>query len=273
MSSDVVGLYVRVSDPDQNPERQLRDGREYVLDAYDDPEIETYVDVISGVDESRGDEYDRLMSDIADDEIDVVVVDEISRLSRLGAGAIASFIEHALEYETSVKDLEIGLEVSLEDSLVDQAVTQMIAGLMGDLARVEHRQKLRRIESGIRSAQEAGKWTGRAPRGFTVDESTGVLRVDTAEFLRVRASLERVVDGESVTSVADASGIPESTLRTLRDDRLDMYFDGVADDDRVDQALDELRPLPDPDVALEGDQDVDELRERVDEIEQALHEE
>jgi DNA invertase Pin-like site-specific DNA recombinase len=258
-----------VSDPDQDPERQLRDGRDYVLETYDDPSLETYVDVISGVDESRGEEYDRLTANIEADDLDVVVVDEISRLSRLGAGAIASFLELALENDTSVKDLEIGLEISLDDSLVDRAVKQMLAGLMGDLARVEHRQKLRRIESGIRSAQAAGKWTGRAPRGFVVDENTKVLRVDTAEFLRVRAALERVVDGEPVASVADASGIPESTLRTLRDDRLDLYFNGVADDDRVDQALDELRPLDDLKVDQDEDE-IDELRDRLDKLESAL---
>lgn len=265
-----MGLYVRVSDPDQDPRRQVRDGREYIFEQYDDPEIEPYVDVVSGVAESGGDEYQRLTDDIAAGELDVVVVDEISRLSRLGAGAIAEFLEHALENDTSVKDLEIGLEISVDDSRVDQAVTQMLAGIMGDLARVEHRQKLRRIESGIRSAQAAGKWTGRPPRGFTVDD--GVLRVDTAEFLETRRALERVVDGERLVDVEESTGIAESTLRNLRDNRLELYFDGEPeqyDDERkreiVDDALDDVRPLPDVDG-----RDEDDLEARIRELEQAV---
>jgi DNA invertase Pin-like site-specific DNA recombinase len=243
----VVGLYARVSTDEQDVDRQIGDAREYAA-TYDDADVRLYPDVISGAASDRGGEYERLWDDIADEKLDVVVVHELSRVSRLGAGAIHELLEHCLEHQTSVKDLEVGLEIDLDDSPVTSAVKQMIAGIMGDLARVEHKQKLRRINSGINAAQNAGKWTGRPPRGFYVDDKTSVLHVETAEFLETRRALERIEAGEPVTDVADACGIPESTLRRLRDQRRELYFDGNTDDDRVDAALEEERPLPDHDV-------------------------
>jgi DNA invertase Pin-like site-specific DNA recombinase len=46
-------------------------------------------------------------------------------------------------------------------------MNEMIAGLLGSLAKIEHKQKMRRIRSGIEAAQSAGTWTGRPPRGST----------------------------------------------------------------------------------------------------------
>ena len=112
----------------------------------------------------------------------------MSRLSQLGGGEIHNFLQHALEHETSIRDLEVGLDLDVDDSMVDQAVTQMIAGLMGNLARIEQTQKVRRIQSGIDAAQEAGKWTGRPPTGFEVID--GHLQVAPEEYLRVRAGME-----------------------------------------------------------------------------------
>ncbi|WP_256394200.1 recombinase family protein [Natronoarchaeum rubrum] len=241
-----IGLYARVSTDEQDVDRQIADAREYAEANYTDPEIELYPDVVSGAAQSRGEEYERLWADIAEGKLDVVVVHELSRLSRLGAGATHEFLEHALENDTSVRDLEVGLELNLDDGVVDRAVKQLIAGVMGDLARVEHKQKLRRINSGIRAAQDAGKWTGRPPRGFTIGEDKR-LHVDVEEFLLTREALARVERGESKSTVADKTGIPLSTLSRLYEDRSELYLAGDAAeyDDRVDQAVDELRPLDD----------------------------
>ena len=259
-----VGLYARVSTEEQDVDRQIKDARNYAEPEYPDADLELYADVISGASENRGEEFERLWNDIADDQLDAVIIHELSRISRLGAGQIHEFIQHCLEHETSVKDLEVGLEIDVDASLVDQAVKQMIAGIMGSLAEIEHKQKLRRINSGIKTAQNAGKWTGRAPRGFYVGEDDQRLHVDVEEFLRVRAALERCEDGDAVATVADNIGIPESSLRYIRndDERLAMYFYGEADDERKDAALEEIRPLPELDV----DDDLD-LEERVDELE------
>ena len=101
----------------------------------------------------------------------------------------------------------------------------MVANLMGDLAKIEHQQKLQRIESGIRAAQEVGKWTGRPLRGFETNEE-GYLHVVPEEFLHTREALARVERGESRRSVAEETGIPLSSLRRLYDNRRELYLAG-----------------------------------------------
>lgn len=264
-----VGLYARVSTADQDVERQLQEAREFAADAYPDASIEMYPDVISGATEQRGEEFERLWTDIAEDELDAVVIHELSRISRLGAGQIHEFLQHCLDHETSIKDLEVGLDIDVDASMVDKAMKQMLAGIMGDLARVEHKQKIRRINSGIKAAQSAGKWTGRAPRGFYVGEDDQRLHVDTEAFLRTRAALERCESGEPVAAVADDLGMPESSLRYILDDdeRLRMYFYAEAEDERKAAALEEIRPLDEP--ALDEDEG---LKERVDDLEEKIDE-
>jgi DNA invertase Pin-like site-specific DNA recombinase len=245
-----VAIYARVSTNRQDPDRQVRELESFVDREYPDADLERYVDIISGTTDGGGKEYQRLRDDIAVDELGTVVVHELSRLSRLGGGEIHDFIQHALEHDTSVRDLEVGLSLDVDDSMVDQAVTQMIANLMGDLARIEQKQKIRRIQSGIASAKEAGKWTGRPPRGFTVVD--GYLRVDVEEFLRVRSAIERVAAGDSVGEVAEDTGLPVTTLRELYRDRPELYLHADTGDDRVDAALEDVRPLDKPRAEPEG---------------------
>ena len=241
-----IGIYARVSTTDQDSQRQLNELREFAEDTYDEPEIHAYADIISGTETERGEEYQRLRSNIEDGALDVVVVHELSRLSRLGAGEIHEFLEFCLSHETGVQDLEVGLEISLEDDLVDRAVSQLIAGVMGDLARVEHKQKLRRIQSGIDAAKEAGRWTGRPPAGFDVKD--GYLQVNADEFLTIRRALERIDQGYTYAEAADGTPVAESTLRALYDDRRDLYFYAEAEDERLQAAAQELQPLEKPDI-------------------------
>jgi DNA invertase Pin-like site-specific DNA recombinase len=128
-------------------------------------------------------------------------------------------------------------------------VSQLIAGVMGDLARVEHKQKLRRIQSGIDAAKEAGQWTGRPPAGFEIEG--GYLRVDADEFLTIRRALERVEQGSTYAEAADGTPVAESTLRTLYDNRRDLYFYAEAEDDRLQAAAQELEPLEEPDISTD----------------------
>ena len=244
---DTVAIYSRVSTSDQDASRQLHELRDFSEREYPNAEIVEFVDIISGTATDEAEQYQALRSEIAAGSVDAVVVDEISRLSRLGGGEIHDFIQHALEYDTSVRDREVGLSIDVDGSEVDQAVKQMLASLLGDLAKIEHKQKLRRIRSGIAAAQDAGKWTGRPPTGFTVDEESR-LRVDVEAFLRLRAGIERVAAGEDQVNVADDIGIATSTLKNAYTNRADLYLYGDADDERLEAAVDEITPLPEPEA-------------------------
>lgn len=260
-----AAIYARVSTSDQDETRQIEDCREALDDhPYEIESIETYADVMTGTKLDR-DGYRRLVDDVEDDQVDLVIATEVSRLSRSGAQEVMEFITHCLENGVSVEFTQSPVALRTEMDEVTKSIQRTIISLLSELANVEHKQKMERIRSGIRSAQNAGKWTGRPPRGFTVDEHSKTLRVDTVEFLNTRQALERVVDGDALTTVAEESGIPESTLRTLRDEKLDLFFDGDADDDRVDQALEDVRPLDDVDVETGSNVD-----ERVDELEKQV---
>lgn len=205
-----------------------------------------FADVVSGTTENGGEQYRDLWGAIETDGYDLVVIHELSRLSRLGAGEIHRFIQHCLEHETAIESLDIGLSIHVDDPRLQQTVYTMIANIMGDLAKIEHQQKLGRIQSGIRAAQQAGTWTGRPPRGFTVGEDKH-LHVEPEEFLETRGALERIAQGESKHQVARDTGIPRSTLVRFyeNEQRRRMYLAGEGiEDDRLDTALEELRPLP-----------------------------
>jgi len=255
-----AAIYARVSTADQDLERQLHESHDHLEANYPEVgEVDEYADIISGADEDGGKEYRRLWNAVEDGEYDVVVVHEISRLSRLGPTEIHEFIQHCLENNAGIESLDVGLSIRVDDPSLQQTVYTMIANIMGDLAKIEHQQKLNRINSGIQSAQRAGKWTGRAPRGFYVGDDTR-LHVDPEEFLNTRHALERIANGESKRQVAEDSGIPRSTLTDLYENSQNLYLHGEADDERKDTALDELRPLPDLDIQ---DADGDDLDERI----------
>ncbi|ELZ56266.1 hypothetical protein C467_08805 [Halorubrum hochstenium ATCC 700873] len=73
--------------------------------------------------------------------------------------------------------------------------------------------------------------------------------------------MERVAGGESLADVADDIGVSASTLRELYNDRAELYLRGEADDDRVDAALEDVRPLSEP--AAEPPEDFNERLKRL----------
>ena len=248
-----AAIYTRVSTDEQDVSRQLEECCEHIARQFpeiDNSAIDVFADVVSGAAEDGGEQYRDLWAAIETNDYDLVVIHEFSRLSRLGAGEIHRFIQHCLEHETAIESLDIGLSIHVDDPHLQQTVYTMIANIMGDLAKIEHQQKLGRIQSGIRAAQQAGTWTGRPPRGFTVGEDKH-LHVNPGEFLETRAALERIAQGESKHQVARDTGIPRSTLVRFYEDeqRRRMYLAGEGiEDDRLDAALEELRPLSDPDL-------------------------
>ena len=257
-----AAIYARVSTADQDVARQLDEAGDH-LERLGVEDVEEYPEVVSGAaDTDTREVYNDLLDDVAGGAYDLVVVHEISRLSRLGPTEIHQFIQHCLEHDTGVEALDVGLKIHVDDGELQQTIYSMVARLMGDLAQIEHKQKLQRIRSGVRAAQSAGKWTGRPPAGFDVVD--GYLRVDPAEFLHIREAVARADRGDAFADVADDTGIAESTLRSLHQDRRELYLGAEAEDDRVDEALDDVRPLED--IRTE-EVDLADLRERVERLE------
>ena len=170
-----AAIYARVSTSDQDVSRQLDEAHEH-LERLGVEDIEEYPEIVSGAaDTDTREVYNQLLDDVESEEFDLVVVHEISRLSRLGPTEIHEFIQHCLEHDTGVEALDVGLKIHVDDGELQQTIYSMVARLMGDLAQIEHQQKLQRIRSGVRAAQSAGKWTRRPPAGSSSKMGTSAL--------------------------------------------------------------------------------------------------
>lgn len=260
-----AAVYARVSTSEQDKTRQVEECRDALDDLpYAVDSVTVYADVESGSVADR-EEFGQLADAVRAGDVDLVVTTEVSRLGRSGAQDVMEFVTLCLEHDTGVEFTQSPVSLRPDMDEFTQSIQRLITSLLSELAKVEREQKLERIQSGIRAAQDAGKWTGRPPRGFTVDEGSGRLRVEPEEFLRVRDAVERVVAGESPATVADDTGLPRSTVARLADERAELYLYGDADDDRVAAAVDSLGDLPDPD-AEPGDEPGDEFDQRVREI-------
>ncbi|MDB2294600.1 recombinase family protein, partial [Halorubrum ezzemoulense] len=137
-----AAIYARVSTSDQDVSRQLNEAREH-LERLGVDDIKEYPEIVSGTaDTDTREVYNQLLYDVESGEFDLVVVHEISRLSRLGPTDIHEFIQHCLEHDTGVEALDVGLKIHVDDGELQQTIYSMVARLMGDLAQIEHQQKL-----------------------------------------------------------------------------------------------------------------------------------
>ncbi|MDB2283523.1 recombinase family protein, partial [Halorubrum ezzemoulense] len=90
--------------------RQLDEAHEH-LERLGVKDIEEYPEIVSGAgDTDTREVYNQLLDAVETGPFDLVVVHEISRLSRLGPTEIHEFIQHCLEHDTGVEALDIGLK-------------------------------------------------------------------------------------------------------------------------------------------------------------------
>ncbi|ELZ43405.1 hypothetical protein C464_16802 [Halorubrum coriense DSM 10284] len=139
---------------------------------------------------------------------------------------------------TLASRLDVSPKIHLDDAELQQTIYSMVARLIGGLAQIEHQQKLQLIRSGVRATQSAGKWTARQSPASTAGD---------------------------FATIANDTGIAESMLRSLHQDRRDLYLGGEAEDKRIDDALTDVHPLED---ARAEDPEFEELRERVERLEE-----
>lgn len=86
----------------------------------------------------------------------------------------------------------------------------------------------------MRSASQFG---GKVCRNFDADRDEGEV-----SYIEVQEALERVENGESYNSVAKSLPITRQGLSKIHqdEDRRSWYLDGDADDERVQEAIDDL---------------------------------
>lgn len=233
-----AAIYARVSTADQDTESQLDVCTQHAENHDDIDEWTAYGDVQSGHEDDRED-YVRLKDDIRDGQYDYFICSEFSRISR-NDGEIKSFVADCLDRDMGFEVVQSSFSVAPDADDITKQALKIVADTLANIATMENLQKIDRIHRGIDHAREAGKWTGKAPKGFEVND--GYLQVVPDEFLSVRtALLEHHTEGASWTTLADAFDLNRSTLsRYYNNDekrRLYIHADGYDEMDRIEAAL------------------------------------
>jgi len=231
-----TGIYARVSTTKQSTDRQIQESREFIDNDAEREEAKIYADVESGASISR-DGIDELIQDIKSGKITKVVTWEYSRVARnfmFGIEFINLCIDEGVEIVT-VNDMFP--RIHGDGDVMDEMIGKFVAWMM-DFNR---QMTIERIQSGVDAAIDKGKWVGRPPFGFDTDED-GYLVIEPEDYVRMQTALEQaMLTDKSVNKLAKHHGVPQSTLnRAIKDeDRRKMYLYGEADDDRVDDAIDD----------------------------------
>lgn len=242
--SDSVASYVRSSTDKQEDQHQYDDIDEWARRNDIDPgDMDRYADYAqSGTDPGR-EQFVELIEQIRADEYERVIVWEISRLARLGS-TYQRFFEEAADSDTVINITNGWVEEVRPDG-----TGKLIADISAAVAEEERRKLISRVESGVRRARKEGKWLGEVPIGFERNDQ-GYLRPvidpeDPSEdgYLDIRAALQDIKDGESYRQAAKGVNTTRQTLSRIHqdEDRRAWYLDAESGDNRVQEALEQVR--------------------------------
>lgn len=243
-SEQHFSAYIRRSTADQKDEHQREDIRNW-LNNHDlsIEDVTIYAEQASGASEDRG-EFNDLIEDINSGDITDVAVWEVSRIAR--KGFLAQRFFDACEDNNTTIHVTNGSVRKIEPD----GHGRLVADIIASVAAEERRQLIRRTQAGMRRAREQeGKWVGQVPVGFITDD--GYLKpnldpdYDDSEtgFFDIVDALEAIENGESYNKAAKRT--PNVTRQTLsnihqNEDRRQWYVEAEADDDRVQEALEEV---------------------------------
>ena len=226
MTRPIAALYVRVSTKQQAVERQLRALHEYADRELPECEHLEVVDRATGTDTDRKG-YKHIMQ--STDELDHVVVHEVSRLAR----SIADFdrtVEQLHDAGTSVHIVSEGLHLPADDT---DPYSRALAQLLGVFAELDAAIIRDRVQQGLDVRLSDPEYHhGPAPIGFAKDDGRLVPTHEYPAVCRVLAAIES--DDMSVTAAAETLGTSRTTLyRALQHPEryeLDDPPDAPADD-------------------------------------------
>ena len=200
-----VGLYIRLSreDDDKNYESEsitnqksllLQYAKENNLRVYD-----IYIDDgFSGTNFDRPG-FKRLIKDIENKKINMVITKDMSRLGRdyIGTGELVEkfFPEHNVRYIAVTDNIDTYLDSTNNDIAPFKAI-------MNDFYAKDISKK---IKSSLKAKMKDGKYVGgRAPFGYTKDpDNKNQLLVDEEQAIVVRRIFDMALDGLSYYKIAD----------------------------------------------------------------------
>ncbi len=209
-----IALYIRVSTEDQaeNPEGSIRNQTERLKDyikmkSHDGDFgelVETYCDPgISAKDMNRP-AFQRMLKDIENKKINLVMVTELSRLTR-STKDFAEINEFFKEHDCKFLSLRDNFDSTT-------AAGEMIMLTIASFAQFERRQLGERIANAFQARSKRGLWNGGAlPLGYEVDpDKPGHLRIIQSEAEIVQKVFEFSLKHETLSTTGkglNAAGV------------------------------------------------------------------
>lgn len=185
----VVARYHRVSTSNQDLRRQTTATEEYVDRMNLGDETRQYEDASTGTDTDRSG-YKQLMADVEAGEIDAVVVNSVSRISR-SIRDLSRTVERLAQHETALHVIDQGMQLDPTDS---DPYQKAMLQLMGVFAELEAEITQQRVRDGIAARQESDEYHhGRPPLGF--EKEDGRL-YEAPNYDKVCLTLDQVEAGE-----------------------------------------------------------------------------
>ena len=201
-----VAYYIRCSTEEQNesPEGTIKNQEERLAltlrlknqmgEGYGS-HVGTYTDVKSGKDMNRS-ELRRLLRDIEGGSVDVVMVTELSRLSR----SIKDFSE-LWEFMLAHGCQFLSLRENFDTST---ASGEMMLFSLANFSQYERRQTSERVSANMEARARRGLWNGGVlPMGYEPDpDQRGNLRIVESEAETVRTAFHALISRGSVSAAA-----------------------------------------------------------------------
>ena len=152
--------YIRVSDEDQNPQRQIEALKDYEKELKNE---NIYIDKQSGKDFNR-DNYLELKKILRDG--DTLIVKELDRFGR-NKQMIKDELSWLSDKGVRAKILDIPttlMDLPEENTWVIKMVNNILIEVLGSIAEEERNKIRKRQEEGIAIAKREGKYKGRKPQ-------------------------------------------------------------------------------------------------------------
>lgn len=182
----------------------------------------------------------RLEADIRAGRIGVVLVIELSRLSR------DESMQDYVAWLTLCADH--GVRLATMSRILDPAEHSdwMLLLMEGGFSSVEMKVLTKRMKEGRDQAFSAGKWLGGSPpKPYVYDRNAGRLIVDQV-LLEEMEQVWTLAEKMSAKAIAEQLGLPEIAVRrAISDDRLEFYQARRTDQQTGDQIACEWEPVMD----------------------------
>ena len=242
-----TAAYVRRSTYEQENEHQLN-AIEQWTEENDVPldSVEFFSETASGASRSR-EKLKRLMESVEADEVDHVVVWELSRIAREGKLA-QEFFDLCEEHNVTVHVTSGSIRKIQPDGS-----NRFVADILAAVYAEERRTLIQRSKWGQQRALKQNKWVGKPPLGFTTDDDGYLIpniefygedyNPDRDGFFAVEEAMRMIHEEDaSFRSIARDMICSRRALSNVYNDeeRRRWFFEREADDERVQAALDEL---------------------------------